>query len=105
MSSGFRDYVVPVCAELGIAADRLVEKANEAGGRDNITVVVVDVLEGDDPPDPTQELDVVPVWAEAGTDPTPAGTLELDPDAIAARGHRYERLDQLAMEHLMGVKA
>ena len=67
-----------------VAADRLVEKANEAGGRDNITVVVVDVLEGDDPPDPTQELDVVPVWAEAGTDPTPAGTLELDPDAASS---------------------
>ena len=30
--------------------------------------------------------------------------LALDPDAIAARGHRYERLDQLAMEHLMGVR-
>lgn len=64
-----------------VAADRLVEKANEAGGRDNITVVVVDVLDGDDPPDPTQELDLVPIWAEAGTDPTPSGTLELDSDA------------------------
>jgi PPM family protein phosphatase len=64
-----------------VAADRLVDQANEAGGRDNITVVVLDVLEGDDPPDPTQELDLVPVWAETGTDPTPAGTLELDPDA------------------------
>jgi xylose isomerase len=30
--------------------------------------------------------------------------LALDPDAIAARGHRYERLDQLAMEHLMGLR-
>lgn len=30
--------------------------------------------------------------------------LKLDPDALAARGHRYERLDQLAMEHLMGVR-
>jgi xylose isomerase len=30
--------------------------------------------------------------------------LALDPNAIAARGHRYERLDQLAMEHLMGVR-
>ena len=66
-----------------VAADRLVEKANEAGGRDNITVLVIDVLAGDDPPDPTQELDLVPVWAEAGTDPTPAGTLELDPDPEA----------------------
>lgn len=30
--------------------------------------------------------------------------LDLDPDALAARGHRYERLDQLAMEHLLGVR-
>ncbi len=30
--------------------------------------------------------------------------LDLDPDALAARGHRYERLDQLAMEHIMGVR-
>ena len=27
----------------------------------------------------------------------------LDPDAIAARGLQYERLDQLLVEHLMGV--
>ena len=67
-----------------VAAERLVEKANDAGGHDNITVVVVDVLEGDDPPDPTQELDLVPVWAETGTDPTPAGTLELDSDAASS---------------------
>ena len=30
--------------------------------------------------------------------------LELDPDALAAVGKRYERLDQLAMEHLLGVR-
>ena len=45
------------------AAEALVDAANERGGRDNITVVVVDVLEGDDPPDPTEELDVIPAWA------------------------------------------
>lgn len=66
------------------AAERLVEMANEAGGRDNITVLVVDVLEGDDPPDPTQEIDVVPTWADEDSEPTPAGTLavDADPDAI-----------------------
>ncbi|MDP6409876.1 MAG: xylose isomerase [Planctomycetota bacterium] len=31
--------------------------------------------------------------------------LECDVDAIAARGLRYERLDQVMMEHLMGVRA
>ena len=30
--------------------------------------------------------------------------LELDPEALAQIGKRYERLDQLAMEHLLGVK-
>jgi len=45
------------------AVDSLVELANDAGGRDNITIIVVDVLDGDAPPDPTQELDLAPVWA------------------------------------------
>jgi xylose isomerase len=30
--------------------------------------------------------------------------LELDPEALAAVGKGYERLDQLAMEHIMGVR-
>jgi xylose isomerase len=30
--------------------------------------------------------------------------LELDPDALAARGLGYERLDQLLMEHLLGAR-
>ncbi|MBC8329059.1 MAG: xylose isomerase [Planctomycetes bacterium] len=30
--------------------------------------------------------------------------LPLDPDALAATGKRYERLDQLAMEHLFGAR-
>jgi len=46
------------------AAQGLVDAANEAGGRDNITVVIVDVLQGDDPPDPTAEFDVVPLWSD-----------------------------------------
>ena len=61
------------------ASERLVDQANEAGGRDNITVVIVDVLEGDEPPDPTQEFDVVPVWAD-DVHPTPAGSLQVDAD-------------------------
>ena len=50
------------------AAQALVDAANAAGGRDNISVIVVDVLAGDDPPDPTQEFDVVPVWREDNDD-------------------------------------
>jgi serine/threonine protein phosphatase PrpC len=50
------------------AADALVAAANAAGGRDNISVVVLDVLEGDDPPDPTEEFDVVPIWNDDGDD-------------------------------------
>ncbi len=64
------------------AAERLVDQANEAGGRDNITVIVVDILEGDEPPDPTQEFDVIPVWSD-DVDPTPAGSLEVDADEHA----------------------
>ena len=63
------------------AADALVAAANAAGGRDNITVIVLDVLDGDEPPDPTLELDVVPTWADDASSPTPAGPLTLDPDA------------------------
>lgn len=41
------------------AAEDLVEAANLRGGRDNTTVVVVDVLEGDDPADETTEFEIV----------------------------------------------
>ena len=44
------------------AADELVAAANRQGGRDNISVIVVDVLEGVDPPAPDEELDIEPVW-------------------------------------------
>ncbi|MDX2381059.1 MAG: SpoIIE family protein phosphatase, partial [Acidimicrobiia bacterium] len=62
------------------AADQLVRQANEAGGRDNVTVVVVDVLEGDEPPHPTLEIDIIPKWADEGGGPTPAGLLAVDAD-------------------------
>ena len=51
-----------------IAAQALVDAANASGGRDNITAIVVDVLEGDDPPDPTEEFDVIPVWSDEDDD-------------------------------------
>ncbi|MEM9745144.1 MAG: PP2C family serine/threonine-protein phosphatase [Actinomycetota bacterium] len=59
--------ILRVHADPQAAADELITRANDAGGRDNVTVIVVDVLEGDDPPDPTVELDVIPQWG-GGTD-------------------------------------
>jgi len=63
----------------GDAAQALVDAANEAGGRDNITVVVVDVLEGDEAPDPTEEFDVVPLWTDDDLDTTAETEIVADP--------------------------
>ena len=61
------------------AARALVDAANAAGGRDNITVVVVDVLDGDEPPDPTEEFDVIPVWSDDNLDNTGEQQIVSDP--------------------------
>lgn len=68
------------------AADRLIDLANAAGGRDNITVVVVDVLSGDDPPDPTQELDLVPMWADDTMPLQAPSSVTGEPASLAALG-------------------
>ena len=72
--------VVKTVSDPQAAADELVAMANRQGGRDNITVVVVDVVEGADPPDPDTELDLEPAWDEGATDST--WTVD-DPDAEA----------------------
>ena len=47
------------------AAEALVDLANHHGGRDNTTVVVLDVLEGDEPAADTGDLlEVAPDWAD-----------------------------------------
>ena len=57
-------------------ADQLVAKANANGGRDNVTVVVVDVLQGVEPTAADAELESEPGWP--GSDS--AGTM-IDADA------------------------
>ena len=66
------------------AAQALVDAANEAGGRDNITVVIVDVLDGDDPPDPTAEFDVIPLWSDDDGDLDETGESEIVSDPTDA---------------------
>jgi PPM family protein phosphatase len=77
------------------AVDALIALANAAGGRDNITVIVLDVLEGDDPPDPTQEIDLMPTWAD---DPTLEPALTTVADEKPSR--RKRRRDRHVDEHV-----
>jgi serine/threonine protein phosphatase PrpC len=70
-------------ADPQLLAEQLVDMANRHGGRDNITVVVVDVLSGDDPPDPTDEIAFDPAWAEGIEEPTKWAD-DPDPEATAA---------------------
>lgn len=65
-------------------AEVLVEMANRHGGRDNTTVVVVDVLAGAEPPDPTDELSFDPAWAEGVEEPAGWGDDNEPTTVIAA---------------------
>lgn len=87
------------------AADALVRAANDNGGHDNITVIVADVLEGDEISQPTEEYDVdkifgaeeitgevnvVEVDADPGHEPTPLKGISA-PVPRTARRHRLIR--------------
>ena len=73
------------------AAEELVAAANRQGGRDNVSVIVVDVLDGADPPAPDEELDIEPVWQPA----PPAGTWAVA-DPSSAEPEAFEDLAALA---------
>lgn len=83
------------------AADELVATANANGGRDNVTVVIVDVVEGEERADSTGEIDMTAIAANIGenlgadmpgtitaempvivTDPAPDDTQDLSSDYI-----------------------
>ncbi len=71
--------VLETVTEPQAAADELVAIANRQGGRDNISVIVVDVLEGVEPPDADTELDLEPAWEDGGS-----GTWSVDEPAAEA---------------------
>ncbi len=84
------------------AAEALVDAALRNGGRDNVTVVVVDALEGDEPPAPDADLEIDLSWddEEAAADrlvdaeptaPTPPTSGDTAPLPVIA-GSRPRRL-------------
>ncbi|MBI4884608.1 MAG: Stp1/IreP family PP2C-type Ser/Thr phosphatase [Actinobacteria bacterium] len=62
------------------AADALVAAANRNGGRDNVTVVVVDVIEGGVSADNTADLDLDLVWIDQ-SQPVVGSDVAVDADA------------------------
>ncbi len=66
------------------AAEALVEAALHNGGRDNVTVVVVDAMEGDEPPAADADLEIDLSWDEA--DEAAERLVDAEPDAAVASG-------------------
>jgi protein phosphatase len=80
-------------ADAAACAQALIDAANEAGGEDNITVVVIDVIgeEGDLPPAPLPQIGIgtTAVRAAAARDAaTPKASAPIDDAAPAPRARR-----------------
>ena len=66
------------------AAQALVDVANSHGGRDNTTVVVVDVLEGDVTADTTTDLDLDLVWIDQPAAAAARIDIDADPATVTS---------------------
>ncbi len=73
------------------AAEELAAAANRHGGRDNVSVIVVDVVDGADPPAADEELDIEPVWQ-----PAPAAGTWAVADPTSTEPETFEDLAALA---------
>lgn len=62
------------------AAEALVDAALRNGGRDNVTVVVVDALEGDEPPAPDADLEIDLSWDDEDGDVAADRLVDAEPD-------------------------
>lgn len=85
------------------AADQLVRVAVDSGGRDNVTVAIIDVLEGPDrSPTRTQEIATVPHGAEEELAPTDLNTLVTaigaGPESTGPAGWKKEPSDNAPLD-------
>lgn len=77
------EAIVLECDDPEAAAQQLVAKANANGGRDNVTVVVVDVLQGVEPSTDGAAMESEPGWP--GSDSTTT-MIDADANSIFAGG-------------------
>lgn len=87
--------VMAAHADAQRAAEALVDAANRHGGRDNTTVVVVDVLDGDVAPDDTADLELDLVWNDQ---PTTGRGIDADADLAPAAAAVPARREQITEE-------
>ncbi|MDQ1467724.1 MAG: family protein phosphatase [Actinomycetota bacterium] len=81
-------------ADPRLAADRLVDAANEAGGEDNITVVVLDVL--DVPPPGAPDPEALAVEGTSRT-PVPTPAPDVPVEVFAPRRSRLRRIGSVLL--------